>query len=217
MQWHFSFSKIYIFLIIFFFNTFNFPLFIYSLNRSSCSSYLFSTRTDIYTNHQYIQPCPVSKPCQCLCETESKHLWIDCFYRKIKTLPNFETIQTNNSILQWNIDLAFNLFDNLTSFKWIPNNMHINHLILSGSLAYDLIIQLNLTHRHLIDTWPNQQHLSIINDNYNSDEQYRFFNDYQDDDASEGKTKYYKIQSYNEHMHLLTELTFQLRDETKQI
>ena len=94
--------------------------------------------------------------------------------------------------------------------------MHIDHLIVSGSLAYDLIIQLDLTHRHLIDTWPNQQHLSIVHDN-NNDELYRSFNDYQKNDASEEKSKYSKIQSYNEHMHLLTELTFQLRDETKQI
>jgi Leucine-rich repeat (LRR) protein len=209
MQWYLSFSVI-IFII------FNFPLSVYSLIKSSCSPYLYSTNIDIRANHQYVQPCPVSAPCQCICEIESKRLWIDCFYRQLKLLPNFEKIETNNSIIEWNIDLAFNLFENLTNSKWIPTNMHIRHLVLSGSLAYDLIVQLNLTHRHLIDIWPNQQHLSIIND----DDHYQLFDDDDDDDEEEdngNKIKRSIVQSHHEHTRLLTELTLQLREKTKQI
>ncbi|CAF0769844.1 unnamed protein product [Rotaria sordida] len=198
----------------------NVSLFVHSLNKSSCSSYLFSTNIDIRTNHQYVQPCPISIPCQCLCDIENKHLWIDCFNRQIKTLPIFKTIPTNNSIIEWNIDLAFNLFDNLNHSIWIPTNMHIGHLVFSGSLAYDLIVQLNLTHRHLIDTWPNQEHLSIINDDDDDDdddESDRFFDDYEEDNDNEVKNKSSVIQSYYEYTRHLTELTLRLRGETKQI
>jgi Leucine-rich repeat (LRR) protein len=179
-----------------------FPLSVYSLSKSSCSPYLFSNNIDIRTHHQYVQPCPIAKPCQCICEIESKRLWIDCFHRQLKILPNFEHIPTNNNIIEWNIDFAFNLFENLTNFQWIPMNMHIRHLVFSGSLAYDLIVQLNLTHRHLIDTWPNEEHLSIINDD-----------DY-DEDTNIKKSI---IQTHHEYTRLLTDLTLQLREESKQI
>ncbi|CAF3534762.1 unnamed protein product [Rotaria socialis] len=191
-----------------------YPSHTHPLNKSSCSSYLFSTNIDIVTNYQYVQPCPALLPCQCLCDIENKNLWIDCFNRKIKSLPILETIPTNNSIIEWNIDLSFNLFDNLTNSKWIPTNMHIGQLIFSGSLSYDLVLQLNLIHRHLIDTLPYQQHLPIINDDNQQD---RFFDDYHDDDDIEEKHKYTPDESYNEYMRLLNELTLRLRDDTEQI
>jgi len=143
---------------------------------------------------------------------ESKRLWIDCFYRQLKTLPNFKKILTNNNTIQWNIDLAFNLFENLTSLKWIPTDMRIHHLVFSGSLAYDLIVQLNLTHRHLIDIWPDQQHLSITNDDDDDDDD-QLFDDYEEDN----KSKRSIIQSNYEHTRLVTELTSQLREQAKQI
>jgi Leucine-rich repeat (LRR) protein len=130
-------------------------------------------------------------------------------------LPNFNKIETNNSILEWNIDLAFNLFENLTNLKWIPTNMHIRHLIFSGSLAYDLIVQLNLTYRHLIDLWPNQQHLSITNDE--DEDQYPLIDDSEEDNENENKYKRSISQSYHEQTRLLTELTLRLREKTKQI
>jgi len=205
MQWYFS-------VIIFIFNLIYFPLSIYSLTKSSCSPYLFSINIDIRTKHQYVQPCPVSTPCQCLCEMESKRLWIDCFYRQLKILPNFKKILTNNNTIEWNIDLAFNLFENLTSLKWIPTDMHIRHLVFSGSLVYDLIVQLSLTHRHLIDIWPDQQHLSIINDHVD-DDHHQSFDDYEEDN----KNKHSIVQSNYEHTRLLTDLTSRLREKTKQI
>ena len=189
MKWYF------LFLIIFIFNINS----IHCLIQSICSPYLYTTTNDIRINYQYIQPCPVLKPCQCLCELESKRLWIDCFYRQLKIFPNFEKIQTNNTIIEWNIDFGFNLFENITNSKWIPNNMRIHYLIFSNSLAYDLIVQLNLTHRNLIDIWHNQQHLSIINDD--------------EDHDYENQNK----QIYSEDPRLLTDLTFKLRENSKQI
>jgi Leucine-rich repeat (LRR) protein len=183
--------------------------FVYSLTKSSCSPYLFSTSIDIRTHHQYVQPCPIAKPCQCICEIESKRLWIDCFHRQLKILPNLQTIPTNNSIIEWNIDFAFNLFENLTNSQWIPTNMHIRHLVFSGSLAYDLIVQLNLTHRHLIDIWPNEEHLSIINDDDEEEDE--------EENDIENKNKRSISQSHHEYTRLLTELTLQLREESKQI
>jgi hypothetical protein len=50
---------------------------------------------------------------------------------------------------------------------------------LSSSLAYDLIVNLNLTHRNLIDIWPSQQHLPII------DDRFRVFDDYENDKSEE--------------------------------
>lgn len=103
-------------------------------------------------------------------------------------MPILQTIPTNNTIIEWNIDLAFNLFSNVSinknnnQTKWIPDNMHIRHMILSSSLAYDLIVQLNLTHRHLIDLWPSQQHLPIV------DDQFHEFDD-NDFDKSEEEVK----------------------------
>jgi len=163
-------------------NIINFPSSVYTLPISACSPYLFTTNIDIRTNNQYIEPCPVSTPCQCICEIESKRLWIDCFYRQLKSFPIMKKIQTNNTIIEWNIDLAFNLFENLTfnnQTKWLADNMHIRHMVLSSSLAYDLIVHLNLTHRHLIDNWPSQQHLPII------DDQFQLFDDYENDKSEE--------------------------------
>ena len=105
----------------FIFNIINLSSSVHSLSLSTCSPYLYTTNIDIRTNNQYIQPCPVAKPCQCICEIESKRLWIDCFYRQLQSFPKFEKIQTNNTILEWNIDLAFNLFENLifnNQTKW---------------------------------------------------------------------------------------------------
>jgi Leucine-rich repeat (LRR) protein len=173
---------------------------------------------DLRTKNQYIQPCPVITPCQCICEIESKRLWIDCFYRQLKSFPKLQYIQTNNTIIEWNIDLAFNLFENLTTLnnqtKWIPDNMHIHHMVLSSTLAYDLIVQLNLTHRHLIDIWPSQHYLPIIDDHF------QLFDDYEDDKSEEEdlvKSKRSLISSNVEHTRLLTELTLKLREKTKQI
>ena len=152
-----------------FLNIINLPLSVHTLSMSTCSPYLYTTHVDIRTNNQYIEPCPVSLPCQCICEIKSKRLWIDCFYRQLKTLPIFKKIQTNNTRIQWNVDLGFNLIDNITltnNVQWLPDNMRIDHMILSNSLAYDLIVQLNLTHRHLIDRWPSQEHLDIIDDHF---------------------------------------------------
>ncbi|CAF1117963.1 unnamed protein product [Adineta steineri] len=217
MQWYLSFPKSYIcIVVIYILNMIHFSFSVHSLTKSICSPYLFSTNIDIRTNHQYVQPCPVPTPCQCLCEIESKRLWIDCFSRKLKILPKFKIIQTNNSMIQWNIDLAFNLFENLTNLKWIPNNMHIHYLIFSGSLAYDLIVQLNLTHRHLIDKWPNQQHLSITN----NDDDFDIVDDYEEeeeDDDIENINKHLIIQPNYEYTRLLTDLTLEFRKKTEQI
>jgi Leucine-rich repeat (LRR) protein len=203
--------SLFIIIMIFILNIMYFPSSVNSLSKSTCSSYLSSINIDIRTSNEYIQPCPVSTPCQCICEVESKRLWIDCFNRQLKLLPIFERISTNNTLIEWNIDLAFNLFENLNATKWIPSNMHIRHLVLSSSLAYDLIVQLNLTHRHLIDLWPSQQHLSITDD-----DQYQLSNE-NDDDDDEDKSKHSMIQAHHEHTRLLTELTMQLREKSKQI
>jgi Leucine-rich repeat (LRR) protein len=204
----------------FIFNIINLPSSVHALSISTCSPYFFIINTDIRTNNEYIQPCPVSTPCQCLCDIENKRLWIDCFYRQLKSFPIFKKIQTNNTIIEWNIDLAFNLFENLTynnQTKWIEDNMHIHHMVLSNSLAYDLIVQLNLSHRHLIDIWPSQAHLSII------DDKFKLFDDYENDKSDEedlndlDKTKHSIVSSKAEHTRLLTELTIKLREQTKQI
>lgn len=178
------------------------PIFVHTLTQSSCSSYLFITEIDLHTDNQYVQPCPASSPCQCVCEKESQRLWIDCFHRQLTSLPNLEKILTENHVIKWNIDLAFNLFENLTRTQWIPDNMHIEHLIFSGSIAYDLIVQLHLTHRHLIDRWPNEEHLAIINDE-----------EEEDDLDVEYPTK----RSIDSTLPLLTKLNVKLRDESKQI
>lgn len=150
------------------------PSVVHPLPVSTCSPYFFSSRIDHRTNHEYIQPCPVSSPCQCLCEQESKRLWIDCFRRELKSFPIFQTVASNRTRIEWNVDLAFNLFDKATHAQqksWLPDNVHIHHMVLSGSLAYDLISQLNLTHRRLIDQWPSQTHLSIIDDHDADDDE----------------------------------------------
>ena len=153
--------------------TLHLPTAVHPLPLSTCSPHLFSTSTDQRTRHEHIQPCPVSPPCQCLCEQESKRLWIDCFHRQLTSFPLFQTIASNRTRLEWNVDLAFNLFDKATHLQqttWLPENMHIHHMVLSGSLAYDLILQLNLTHRRLIDQWPSQTHLSIVDDDEANEE-----------------------------------------------
>ena len=167
---------------------------VHSLLTSRCSPHLFVRNIDLSTRNQYISPCPASTPCQCVCEIETKRLWIDCFHRQLNYLPTLITIPTNNTRIQWNMDLAFNFFENLTSphhMPWIPTNMHIHHLIFSGSLAYDLIVQLNLTHRHLADRWANYDHL-LMTDEYNSEDKYP-------------------------DTRLLTELTSHLREQSDQI
>lgn len=184
-----------------------------SSSLSVCSPYFQRSNIDFRTKNEYIEPCPVKKPCQCICEIESKRLWIDCFYRQLESFPTLRTIQTNQTVIEWNIDLAFNLFDNLTFINnkkkgtsWIPDNMHIRHMVLSSSLAYDLIVQLNLTHRHLIDNWPSQYHLPII------DDQYQLFDEYDDDTI-----KHTTPTSTIEYKRLLTDLTKQFREKTKRI
>ena len=164
------------------------------LNTSACSTYLFRMDIDQSTNHEFVRPCPVVEPCQCICEIETKRLWINCFHRQLQTFPQFQIIETNNTILEWNIDLAFNQFDNLIQTKWLPWNMHVHYLIFSGSLAYDLIVHLNLTHRHLIDIWPDDKHLSVIHDEL-----------FDDDDDDDQQTR------------LLTELTDRLNNRSKSI
>jgi Leucine-rich repeat (LRR) protein len=203
----------------FIFNIINLPSSVHTLSISACSPYFFIINIDIRTNNQYIQPCPISTPCQCICEIESKRLWIDCFYRQLKSFPIFKKIQTNNTIIEWNIDLAFNLFENLTfnnQTEWIADNMHIRHMVLSSSLAYDLIVQLNLTHRHLIDIWPSQQHLPI------TDDQFILSDDYENDKSEEDlndldKIKRSIILSNAEYTRLLTDLTIELRQQSKRI
>lgn len=219
MQWYSFACESSIFLTTFILHMIIITLSANSLNKSSCSPYLHLTHIDIRTHHEYVEPCPVSLPCRCLCDIENNHLWIDCFNRKLNTFPIPTKIPTNNTIIEWNIDLAFNSFDSLNVSKWLPLNMNIGHLIFSGSLAYDLILQLNLTHRHLIDTWPNQQHLSI---NYDDHEQDQFFNDDTDEDNVsiddiQEKNADSIDESYTEHMRLLTELTVKLRNGSKQI
>ena len=154
---------------------------------------------DVRTTNEYVQPCPVSSPCQCLCETETKRLWIDCFHRQLTQLPILETIPSNNTQIEWNIDLAFNLLGNVSDVRqlpWIPRNMYLRHLIFSSSLAYDLIVQLNLTHRHLIDRWPNHEHLLLT-----------------DDDAEQTEL----VAREDKHTRLLAELTLHLRESSEQI
>ncbi|CAF2187479.1 unnamed protein product [Rotaria magnacalcarata] len=222
---HNLFSSIILILTTFILNIIHLPSSVHALSISACSPYLYLTNTDIRTNNQYIQPCPVLSPCKCICEIESKRLWIDCFYRQLKSVPIFQTIETNNTILQWNVDLAFNLFDSVTfhennKTKWIPDNMHIRHMVLASSLAYDLIVQLNLTHRHLIDIWPSQQHLSII------DDQFQLVDDYENDQPEEedkndleefNKIKRSLMSPNSEQKRLLTDLTLKLREATKRI
>ncbi|UJR10560.1 hypothetical protein I4U23_014760 [Adineta vaga] len=215
MQWYSLVPKSFVFPVIYLFIMFNFPVSVHSFSKSTCSPYLFSINIDIRTRHQYVQPCPVSHPCQCLCDMENNRLWIDCFSRQLKFLPTFETIQTNETILQWNIDLAFNSFENLTNLQWIPKNMRIRYLIFSGSLAYDLIVQLNLTHRHLIDQWPNKKHLFITN-NGDEDKEEKEAEEEEDDDIEEIIKRSISHSNY-EYTRLLTELTLQLRDKSKQI
>ena len=133
-----------------------------SIAKSICSPYLKVTKIDLQTTNQYVEPCPVLPPCQCICYIDTKRLWIDCFYRQLTQFPVFTLIPTNQTSIEWNIDLAFNLFTDRTlnsSNQWIPKNMYIRYLIISASLAYDLIVQLNLTHRHLIDPWHDYSHL----------------------------------------------------------
>lgn len=177
------------------------PIFVQALIRSSCSTDLFIVEIDPHTDNQYVQPCPVSLPCQCVCEKENQRLWIDCFHRQLTNLPNFEKIPTENRVIEWNVDLAFNLFTNLTRTQWIPENMHIRYLIFSGSVAYDLIVQLHLTHRHLIDQWPNEQHLSIIND------------EEEDDDLDVE----YPTKRSIEQIHLLNKLNIKLTEQSQPI
>jgi hypothetical protein len=144
---------------------------VHSLAVSTCSPYLMSTAVDVHTQHEYVRPCPVSSPCQCLCEKESKRLWIDCFHRQLKSFPNFQSTPSNETTIVWNVDLAFNLFDTTAGNNrtaWLPKHMHVRHLVLSGSLVYDLIVQLNLTHRHLIDHWPSRTHFDIVDDRLQS-------------------------------------------------
>ena len=150
-------------------NIIHLPSSVQTSSVSACSPYLVSTHVDPRTKNQYVSPCPVSTPCQCVCEPDSQRLWIDCFHRQLKSFPQFQSIPTNNTLLEWNVDLGFNLFDNLTTTNqshWLPNNMHVRYMVLSSSLAYDLIVQLNLTHRHLVDLWPSQAHLPIIDDHF---------------------------------------------------
>ena len=167
-------------------------------SKSLCSPYLTVRSIDVRTSNEYVHPCPVSSPCQCLCEIESKRLWIDCFYRQLKQLPALEGIPSNDTRLEWNIDLAFNSFVNLSNARqrpWIPKNMYIRHLIFSSSLAYDLIVQLNLTHRHLVDRWSHHEHLFATNDDAQSD----------------------VVPSDDKHTRLLAELTLELREKSEQI
>ena len=201
----------------FLFNVIHFPSSVQTLSISSCSPYFFVINIDIRTKHQYIEPCPIDRPCQCLCEIESKRLWIDCFYRQLKQFPKLKTIPTNDTIIDWNIDLAFNSFDDfdrINGTKWLPMNMHIRHMVLSNSLAYDLIVQLNLTHRHLIDIWPSQSYLPIV------DDQYQLFDHYANDRSEEedfDRLKTVSNSSNGEHTRLLNDLTLKLRGKTSRI
>ncbi|CAF1008123.1 unnamed protein product [Adineta ricciae] len=210
MQWYSLVPKSSFLLVVYL----NLALTVHSLTKSVCSSYLVATDIDIRTHHQYVQPCPVSYPCQCLCDMENRRLWIDCFSRHLPTFPIFEYIDTDQAILEWNIDLAFNSFDNVTIAKWLPENMRIRYLIFSGSLAYDLIVQLNLTHRHLIDQWPNKKHLFITNNGGDEDEEEE--EEEEDDDVEELMKRSISHSDY-EYTRLLTELTSELRDRSKQI
>lgn len=185
---------------------------------SACSPFFQQIHIDIRTNNEYIQPCPVDEPCQCICETESKRLWIDCFNRQLKAFPTIRKLHTNNTMIEWNLDFAFNFFDNLTFNQrtpWIPDNIHVRHMVLSSSLAYDLIVHLNLTHRHLIDFWPSQEHFPIV------DDQYEFFDEFEHEKSIEDDVE--KIQrrslpsSLAEQTRLLTELTKTLREKTNRI
>lgn len=201
------------------FNVIHFPSSVQSLSISSCSPYFFVINLDLRTKHQYIQPCPIDRPCQCLCEMESKRLWIDCFYRQLKQFPQLQTIPTNDTIIDWNIDLAFNSFENfdrINATTWIPTNMHIRHMVLSNTLAYDLIVQLNLTHRHLIDSWPSQSYLGII------DDQYQLFDQYVNDQSEEEEEDFDRLKSRSnsstsEYTRLLNKLTSKLRGESRRI
>ncbi|CAF1123237.1 unnamed protein product [Adineta ricciae] len=195
---------------------------VHTSSMSACSPYFISTNIDIRTTYQYIQPCPVSTPCRCLCEIESKRLWIDCFDQQLKIFPVFSKITTDKGRIEWNVDLAFNQFDTVSMKQsmWVPDDMHIRNLVLSGALAYDLIVQLNLTHRNLINLWPSQRHLPII------DDQFELFDDYRMDQSEEEENDDIKelfrikrsISPVNvERTRLLTELTLKLREKTKRI
>ena len=101
--------------------------------------------------------------------------------------------------------------------SWLPKNMHVRHLVFSGSLAYDIIVQLNLTHRHLIDRWPSQDHYSIATDDVDddgADEQSAFF---EDNEESESLTEHAMDVNHHQYTRLLTDLTFKLRERSKQI
>lgn len=145
---------------------------VHSQPISTCSNFLSVNATDIRTGNQQVYPCPVAKPCQCVCEPDNRRLWIDCFHRQLKSFPQFQPIFTDEKTIEWNVDFAFNLFENAThrnQTHWLPSNLRIRHFVLSSALNYDLIEQLNLTHRHLVDRWPSRMHFEIVD----SDEQVR--------------------------------------------
>ena len=124
---------------------------------SICSSSLLVTSIDPSTGNEFVRPCPAPSPCQCLCQIESQRLWIDCFHRQLTTLPSLTAVPSTSP---WNIDLSFNRFENLSADqRWIPEHLRLQSVILSGDLAYDLIVQLNLNYRHLVERWEDHSHL----------------------------------------------------------
>lgn len=168
---------------------------------SICSKFLFVNSTDIRTENQIVYPCPVVYPCQCVCEKETRRLWIDCFHRQLKSFPQIRTILTDENPIEWNVDFALNLFETTINFlnqtNWLPKNLRIRHFVLSSSLNYDLIDQLNLTHRHLIDHWPSRTHFDVVD----SDEEFQ--------------RKFSSKQ--NEQRNRISELTIELREKTRRI
>ncbi|CAF0753427.1 unnamed protein product [Didymodactylos carnosus] len=211
---------------------------------SICSPELFYNGTDVRTKNDYVQPCPVAEPCRCLCEVDTKRLWIDCFYKKLKSLPiptnwnhltdtTIVTNRTNNGttqfissrpILWWNIDLSFNLFSVIDTKFW--SSIYIKHFVLSRSLSFDIIRHLNMTHRNLIDLWPNNQIFNLTDDEYrdingdNDDD-----DDEKDGDDIENDQHYYPsrlkrfltITEHNKMLQLLNNLNEQLNLNSKRV
>ena len=166
----------------------NFSTAVQALPVSTCSPHFQTTSIDQRSQNEILQPCPVAEPCQCICEPLKKRLWIDCFYRQLKKFPKFRKVSNSSTSIEWNVDLAFNQFEFINNEKqenWLPNDIRIRQIILSGSLAYDLILQLQLTHRHLIDQWPSESQFSIIDDSRE-----------QDDDQVKRKQRLFSMSSF---------------------
>ncbi|CAF1513361.1 unnamed protein product, partial [Didymodactylos carnosus] len=208
---------------------------------SICSQELFYNGTDIRTKNDYVYPCPIDEPCRCLCEVDTKRLWIDCFYKKLKSLPiptNWNHTVTNtivknrtdnetsqfissHSILWWNIDLSFNLFSIVDTKLW--SNIYIKHFVLSRSLSFDIIRHLNMTHRNLIDLWPNKQIFKLPDDEYREDDEKE--DDDEEHDGNGDDHHYYpsrlkrsiEISEHNQILQLLNDLNEQLNLNSKRV